>query len=413
LDIQPKYTDDDKWTLETATACQYKWTWSTVFLSTGTSSSCHRCKGWDVSDMMEDFHNHPGKLGDREKMLKGQWPGNGCEYCKKIEQAGGTSERTGFINKSWLKPKEMVKNPTATRVTPRIVEVYFNNLCNQKCVYCSPYFSSLIQHEVEKYGPLADEYHLDGFEQRKDYQELKEKFFIWLDKHSQDLLQFHILGGEPFYIPEFDECLEYFETKEHPNLNWKIFSNLKHPPAKFKKKIARIQKLIDDKKLLSFQVVCSIDNWGPQAEFARMGMDLKIWEQNFNTLLESDIKLMIHSTISPVTLSTMSDLYRKVNEWRKVRHIDMSWNTIAHPTFMSPEILGVNAKPYFDELLSIVPDESDWHEVLNGFATQVTTHEVDNERLKKLSNYLNNIDNRRDTDWKGLYPELEKLTKDL
>jgi len=73
LDKQPKYTDDDKWTLKTATACQYKWTWSTVFLSTGTSSSCHRCKGWDVSDMMEDFHNHPGKLGDREKMLKGQW----------------------------------------------------------------------------------------------------------------------------------------------------------------------------------------------------------------------------------------------------------------------------------------------------------------------------------------------------
>ena len=34
--------------IKTKTACQYKWTWSTVFLSTGTSSSCHRCKGWDV-----------------------------------------------------------------------------------------------------------------------------------------------------------------------------------------------------------------------------------------------------------------------------------------------------------------------------------------------------------------------------
>ena len=150
--------------IKTKTACQYKWTWSTVFLSTGTSSSCHRCKGWDVSNMMDDFHNHPGKISDREKMLKGEWPGNGCEYCKKIEQAGGISERTGFINRSDLVPPEIEKvklGPYPTKVTPRILEVYFNNLCNQKCVYCSPYFSSLIQHEVEKYGPLSDEYHLD------------------------------------------------------------------------------------------------------------------------------------------------------------------------------------------------------------------------------------------------------------
>jgi hypothetical protein len=84
--------------IKTNTSCQFKWTWSTLFLSVGTSSSCHRCKGWDVTDHMQDFHNHPGKLEDREKMLDGKWPGNGCEYCKKIEDSGGQSERTSYIN---------------------------------------------------------------------------------------------------------------------------------------------------------------------------------------------------------------------------------------------------------------------------------------------------------------------------
>jgi hypothetical protein len=59
---------------------------------------------------MQDFHNHPGKIGDREKMLNGEWPGNGCEYCKKIEDVGGVSERTGYINDLLLSPKELSLN---------------------------------------------------------------------------------------------------------------------------------------------------------------------------------------------------------------------------------------------------------------------------------------------------------------
>jgi MoaA/NifB/PqqE/SkfB family radical SAM enzyme len=27
-------------------------------------------------------------------------------------------------------------------VTPRILEVYFDNTCNLKCLYCGPHFSS-------------------------------------------------------------------------------------------------------------------------------------------------------------------------------------------------------------------------------------------------------------------------------
>ena len=403
-------TEKEKWSIKSDPVCQYKWTWSTIFLSTGTSSSCHRCKGWDVSSMMSDFNNHPGKVKDRENMLEGKWPGNGCEYCKKIEDAGGTSERTGFINDEWLKPPEMVEDPLATSVTPRILEVYFNNLCNQKCLYCSPYFSSLIQHEVDKFGPLGDEYHLDGFEQREDYEDLKDQFWVWMDNNSQELRQFQILGGEPFYIPEWEECLKFFEDREHPRLRWKIFSNLKHTPRKFKKVVARLQKLIDSNKILSFQVVCSIDNWGPQGELARHGMDLKVWEENFNTMLyDSDIEIMIHSTISPVTMSTMPDLYRKVMEWRKVKFMNVSWNIIANPTFMAPEIMGHHFGKYFDELLDIVKDIGHWRRVLEGFKQQVVSHEVDFKRLTKLENYLDNIDRRRNTDWRSLYPEIVEV----
>ena len=70
------------------------------------------------------------KIGDREKMIKGEWPGNGCEYCKVVEDAGGISERIGYINDLQMVPPENETNPEETHVTPRLLEVYFSNLCN-------------------------------------------------------------------------------------------------------------------------------------------------------------------------------------------------------------------------------------------------------------------------------------------
>jgi hypothetical protein len=76
---------------------------------------------------------------------------------------------------------------------------------------------------------------------------------------------------------------------------------------------------------------------------------------------------------------------------------------------MNPEILGHYAVPFFKELLSTVPDNDHRKQYLIGFETQVTTHEVDKDRLKRLSNYLDKIDQRRKTNWRELYPYLVDL----
>lgn len=401
---------DYQFSVKSNTACEFKWTWSTLFLNRGTSSSCHRCKGWDVTDYMHDFHNHPGKLHDRTKMLEGKWPGNGCEYCKKIEESGGVSERLSYINDSGIQPPEIDKDPTQIRVTPRILEVYFTNLCNQACAYCSPFFSSRIQQEIEKYGPLETEYDLSGFKSTVDYEKLKNQFWEWMDKNSEHLYLFHILGGEPLYQPEFQECLDFFSKRKHPYLRWKIFSNLKHDPDKFSEKIEIVNKLIVDKKIENFQVVCSQDCWGPQAEFARYGLELDVWEKNFNTLLNNDkLEIAVHSTISPITLPTMAEFYKKIGEWSKKKEMVVGWNTIKDPTFMNPEIIGHHGEKFFDDLINMVDLYEFDVPYLRGFREQVVNHPVDGVRLTKLYHYLNKLDERRNTDWKSLYPWLDEL----
>jgi hypothetical protein len=57
--------------------CQLKWNHSTVFLTMGTTASCHRVSHDPIQivDGKINFHNIPQKLEARTKMLNGQWPG--------------------------------------------------------------------------------------------------------------------------------------------------------------------------------------------------------------------------------------------------------------------------------------------------------------------------------------------------
>ena len=142
--------------IQTATSCQLKWVWSTVYLITGETASCHRTNHHKFNYETFNFHNTEEKLQDRQRMLEGQWPEKGCEYCRNIELAGGASDRiTNLDFWNFDQPKELQLNLTATTVTPRILEIYFNNTCNLKCTYCGPHFSSLWNDELTRFGDIT------------------------------------------------------------------------------------------------------------------------------------------------------------------------------------------------------------------------------------------------------------------
>jgi len=402
--------------IKTATACQYKWAWSTLYLSHGQTNSCHRVNGGHLDEYnFKNFHNLPEKIRDRKLMLEGKWPDNECNYCKRIEDAGGISERTGYINDLDMVSPELYDDPTATHVTPRILEIYFSNLCNQACVYCSPMFSSVIEHEIKKYGPISNRYFMDGkWSENPLYNTWKVQFWEWMHENSKHLYDFQVLGGEPMFQPEFEECLDFFDTHDNPNMNWKMFSNLKHDTAKFKKKIDRIASLIQRKKIKSMQIVCSIDCWGDEQEYARHGMSLKNWEDNFNYLLQvPEINIFIQATISPITMPTAYQLVDKVIEWNKQKQIHMGWNVVANPPFLDPSVFGHYLTEYVDKLLASAqhlkiphfPDIS----YLDGFGVQIKTAPINKEMITELRNYLDELDKRRNQNWRSIYPWMDEI----
>jgi hypothetical protein len=186
-------------------------------------------------------------------------------------------------------PPELDQDPTAIHVTPRILEVYFDNTCNLKCLYCSPHFSSLWDAENIKFGDAA-------FLKDANMEHNKKKLFEWLKINGHNLSVFNILGGEPFYQEELEQCLTLFEQHPAPELKLQIFTNLNIKLSRLQKIIDRIKQLIDNNCIREFEITASLDCWGTPQEYVRFPLDLQQWETNFEYLLDQPwINLIINS----------------------------------------------------------------------------------------------------------------------
>lgn len=408
--------------IQTATACQLKWTWSSIYLYTGTTNSCHRVEKSSLAvDSFGQFHNTAKKLQDRQAMLAGNWPTGGCDYCEKIERAGGSSDRMLHLAIPDLTPPELDNDPEAILVTPRIVEVYFDNTCNLSCVYCHDGFSSRIQQENRKHGPFeSGGVCIDNTHQRHPEQaELTEELWKWLDVNYATVRRFHLLGGEPFYQSQFDTCLDFMYNHSNRDLEFNVVSNLMIDNAKLKKYIKRIKELVAQRKIKRFEVTASIDCWGSEQEYVRNGLNLEQWRQNFEYLVsERWITLNINQVVSGLTIPSMPDLLVYINQQRDNREIGHYLITANEPTYMNPDIFPRDFfESAFDSILETMPADT-WQQqearkYMMGVRLQINAAKENPTELKKLQVYLNELDRRRNTNWRETFPWLTGVLDDV
>ena len=388
----------------TDTACQLKWNWSTIYLTTERTASCHRTNHHKF-DSNFDFHNTPSKIDDRKKMLNGQWPEKGCTYCKDIEAAGGHSDRITNLDFPGIHaPPELDQDINAVHVTPRILEVYFDNTCNLKCLYCGPSFSSLWDAENIKFGALA-------FVKSNNIESNKQKLFEWLKIHGHNLTLFNILGGEPLYQPELEQCLTLFEQYPAPELKLQMFTNLNARLPYLKKVIQRVKTLIDRRCIREFEITASLDCWGAPQEYVRYPLNLKEWEKNFEYLLnERWINLIINSTVTPLTIKTLPDLLYKINQWSQTRKVYHYQNSVNGPIHMFIDLFGGIFQEDFDRAISLKPDQTPEDlaskRYLMGIAKQSQHGGPKPEQIRQLFDFLNTMDHRRNTHWPTVFPWL-------
>ena len=401
--------------IKTATSCHLKWNWSTLYLNSGATASCHRTGHSNLTqENFKDFHNTDVKIQDRKDMLAGQWPESNCSYCKNIEDQGGVSDRIRQLDMLETAPPELENDLTATHVTPQIVEVYFNNYCNLGCLYCTSHLSSSIEAENKHYGDfINDDVKLINF--KRQAKDLIPAFWEWFKTDFKHLKQFHILGGEPLLQKEFDKFLELVNEYPNPQCEISAVTNLMIPEERLEKYISKIKRLIIERKIKRFDFTCSLDCWGPEQEYVRYGLDLELWQRNFERLLKEQwLTININQTISVLTVKTMPELLRKMQEWRKQHKIGHWFSGVEpEPNYMKLEIFGnLEFKDDVKEIAKILPQETEQDrlafEYMKGIFAQAFNSKPEYKQINNLIIYLNEKDRRRNTNWRKLFPWLEK-----
>lgn len=408
-----------KFPIKTKTACQSKWTWSTIYLNQLSTASCHRVNPvpFDINEF-DNFHNIPKKLHDRALMLKGEWPTGGCEYCKTIEDAGGFSDRQHNLGIRGLTPDELMFDPTAIKVSPKIVEIFAQNICNLSCTYCNSSLSSKIEQENNKFGEFKkDGVYIPIGSIPAATQQYFEKFKSWLENNVQNLVRLHLLGGETFLQHDLmNSVISILEKNPNSNLEFCIFSNLNVPDKYWNLYTSKIKDLQLQGHIKCFDLTASIDCWGAEQEYARFGINLNKFENRLAWAASqgSWLRLNVNQTVTSLTIRTMKDLIEKVSYYGKEKHIGHYFQFYTGTQmFQHPQIFSYSMwENDFKNILKVMPSDTMHQQEaiprMQGLQKQLQQVKINNyTEIKKLHVYLDELDRRRNTNWRSIFPYLD------
>lgn len=406
--------------IKTETACQQKWSWSTLYLNTGITRSCHRTgESILTAENFFEFHNTPLKIRDREAMLRGEWPVESCGYCKDVEEQGGISDRIRMTRVPNLSPVELENNPTATSVSPTLIEVYFNNSCNLGCLYCDDTLSSTIEAENKKFG-MFEKGGVKLVPKSGHFKDLVPYFWQWLETGFSKIKRLHVLGGEPLFQKDFYKLLDYIEQHPNPECEFNVITNLMVSPDLLKKTIQRFKTMLIKRQLKRIDITCSIDCWGAPQEYVRWGINLTHWEENFKYLLDQKwLILNINQTIMPLTIKTMPELLEKLAGWRKHRTVGHYFSGVLFvPDYLKCDVFGEEIfRDDINKILSCMPRNTDEdilaYDYMSGYLNLLCETNMDVARVKDIIIFLNENDRRRGSDWRVVFPWLNEIEKNV
>jgi organic radical activating enzyme len=406
--------------VETNTSCRSKWSWSTLYLNQGTTASCHRASISDIPINFDDFHNTSIKIQDRSTMLQNLWPSNGCEYCRDIEDSGGTSDRQFQNQIPDIYSPELDNDVTATKVTPVVLEVFFSNTCNLACVYCSSKFSSSIQTENKKFGgAILPELNFEYSDNL--YKDLAPKFWNWFNQNSKSLKRLQILGGEPFVQKDLHRLIEYFDDNPCPDLEFNLVTNLSLPTPLIEPVLKKLSTLKNQNKLKRIDIQVSVDCWGESQEYIRHGFNLETFDRNMDLMISlGAFRIGLLSTITSLSIPTMSELAIKYNQWCKQQKIFWYMHLVLpnNTSVFDPAIFEYSQfESYLNTVYDLLPkdtwDDKTTLESFDGIVNKLKQFcKKDTDRQNTLINYLNTNDVRRKSNWEDVFPWLKNIAVD-
>lgn len=430
--------------------CAAKWQQVTMHLQTGHTHSCHHPQTHkipliELQANPSALHNTHFKKLQRKKMLEGERPSE-CDYCWRIEDSGSISDRTYKSAEPWAASHiDTISNmPWDDDAIPSYVEVSFSNVCNFKCSYCGPQYSSKWMEEIDKFGPYPTSTQFGNIEWLKQTDSVPiphknenpyvDAFWKWWPTASQQLDHFRITGGEPLLAKDTFEILDYVITNPHPKLHLSINSNMNPPEALLDKFIEKIKIICTEGMVKQFKIFTSVDTHGAQAEYIRDGLNYNKWLSNVERILAEvpNCTFTIMSTINALSIFQYNKLLEDILRIKKQYYkLGMSHSALILDTpylrypehqaiFILPFYMNEKIKEYADFMYAnqqgpenphqgFFQWEADKMQRIYQLISKGTDSLETTQQQKDFIAFINEHDARRGTNFLETFPEMEGL----
>lgn len=295
---------------------------------------------------MEEVWYNDNMKQVRNNMLNNK-PCNECKRCYEDEKHGLFSMRNSS-NKHFGHYIKDVKDENP-KFKIRYWDIRFSNICNFKCRYCGPNFSS------NWWEDKAALYGAEKIGHNKFLHAGKNKDDIWeqMVPHLPYIEQIYFAGGEPLIMEEHYRLLKWLVENNRTDV--RLIYNTNFSELKFKK-----QNVLDWwKKFNSVSVGASLDAMGPRAEYMRKGTVWEDIEDNRKQMLDicPNVDFYISATVNIFNALHVTDFHRNWTERKLIAAQDFNVNLLHSPSYYRCDIL---PQRYKDEAIIKINDTIEW-----------------------------------------------------
>jgi hypothetical protein len=427
--------------------CLAKWQQVSLHLPTGLNNSCyhpplHRIPIESIAHNPSALHNTDYKKQQRRRMLAGDQPEE-CQYCWNMEREGKLSDRHYRSGEPWAAIDfDRIRNSTGDEdVVPSYVEVNFNHVCNLKCSYCSPQFSSTWADEISRFGayptrvPHNAPEHFTGDRgpiPAREYNPYVEAFWQWWPQLYPELSHFRMTGGEPLLDRNTYRVFDYVIRNPKPDLHLCVTSNFSVDERSWRRYKGYVWDLCQEGRLEHFMQYVSLDAWGLQAEYIRHGLDFELlWDRvnQFLTEIPYRNSLTFIVTMNNLSVTTLDSLFAGILGLRKTysktyQRVWFDTPVLRQPAWQSLQILPESYADRLEHLWAWMLRQAETPEArFQGFkdyeiarldrdiawmrAGQSLDETVRNQHRADFYRFFLEHDQRRGTDFLATFPDMK------
>jgi organic radical activating enzyme len=328
--------------------CLAKFKQVTLHLGTGMTHSCHHPSPHKIP--LEELHDNPHALFNtkhlkqaRTQMLNNERPSE-CDYCWRVEDDNGKSDRFLKSLENWASDyyDEISQLRGDENIYPSYLEVSFSNVCNMKCTYCGPEFSSQWVEEMKQFGPINL---LKGTNKEKvmhghhDLEKLTyknreknpyiEAFWKWFPEVLPNLRHYRITGGEPLMSKETFKSMEWLIENPNTEMEFSINSNFSVPDKLWDRFIELLTKMRDKNVVKKITVYTSLEGWEERAEYARTGLNFNLLKKRAEQIAAMDnVRLSIMAAFNMLSITSFKPMLEWILDLKKKHTPNDSGETV-------------------------------------------------------------------------------------